>query len=124
VTDRYTKAIEQLGSDKGLDVQIGGIYALERIARDALRDHPTIMEVLAAFIRDHSSELWPPAEPGAAETLERTTRPDVQAAELVQGRSVGGLREQRLGLRPSGIISHHLHCSHVTPGGDVRAVLM
>jgi hypothetical protein len=26
VTDRYTKAIEQLGSDK-LDVRIGGIYA-------------------------------------------------------------------------------------------------
>ena len=34
VTDRYTKAIEQLGSDK-LDVTIGGIYALERIARDS-----------------------------------------------------------------------------------------
>lgn len=31
VTDRYTKAIEQLGSDK-LDVRIGGIYALERVA--------------------------------------------------------------------------------------------
>src|SRR5271155_3394414 len=28
VTDRYGKAIEQLGSDK-LDVRIGGIYALE-----------------------------------------------------------------------------------------------
>jgi hypothetical protein len=33
VTDRYTKAIEQLGSDR-LDVRIGGIYALERVARD------------------------------------------------------------------------------------------
>jgi hypothetical protein len=43
VTDRYIKAIEQLGSDKWLDVQIGGIYALERIARDSPRDHPTIM---------------------------------------------------------------------------------
>jgi hypothetical protein len=31
ITDRYTKAIEQLGSDK-LDVRLGGIYALERIA--------------------------------------------------------------------------------------------
>ena len=39
VTDRYTKAIEQLGSDK-LDVRIGGIYALERVARDSPRDHP------------------------------------------------------------------------------------
>jgi uncharacterized protein YjbI with pentapeptide repeats len=82
VTDRYTKAIEQLGSSKELDVRIGGIYALERIARDSRRDHPTIMEVLAAFIRDHSSERWPPAEPGA-ETPERATRPDVQAAVTV-----------------------------------------
>ena len=52
VTDRYTKAIEQLGS-KEVDVCIGGIYALERIARDSARDHPTVMEVLAAFIREH-----------------------------------------------------------------------
>ena len=86
VIDRYTKAIEQLGSDKGLDVQIGGIYALERIARDSPRDHPTIMEVLAAFIRDHSSEQWPPAEPGAEGTPERLIRPDVQAAVRVVAR--------------------------------------
>ena len=78
VTDRYTKAIEQLGSDKGLDAQIGGIYALERIARDSHVDHPNNIEVLAAFIRDHSSEQWPLAEPGA-KTPERATRPDVQA---------------------------------------------
>ena len=58
VTDRYTKAVEQLGSDK-IDVRIGGIYALERIARDSARDHPTAMEVLTAFIRDHSHEQWP-----------------------------------------------------------------
>ncbi len=55
MTDRYTKATEQLGSDK-LDVRIGGIYALERIARDSARDHPAVMEVLAAFIREHSRE--------------------------------------------------------------------
>ena len=58
VTDRYTKAIEQLGSDK-LDVRIGGIYALERVARDSAKDHPTVMEVLTAFIREHSREQWP-----------------------------------------------------------------
>ena len=62
VTDRYTKAIEQLGSDK-LDVRIGGIYALERVARDSARDHPTVMEVLTAFIREHSHEQWPPPDP-------------------------------------------------------------
>jgi Pentapeptide repeats (8 copies) len=84
VTDRYTKAIEQLGSDK-LDVCIGGIYALERISRDSARDHPVVMEVLAAFIREHSREPWPLPGPDGAEP-ERSTRPDVQSALTVVGR--------------------------------------
>ncbi len=80
VTDRYTKAIEQLGSYNKLDVRIGGIYALERVARDSARDHPTVMEVLAAFIREHSHEQW------SGPVSERATRPDVQAALTVLGR--------------------------------------
>src|ERR1035441_3413443 len=68
VTDRYTRAIEQLGSDK-LDVRIGGIYALERIARDSARDHPTVMEVLAAFIREHSREPWPPRQSAVSDLM-------------------------------------------------------
>ena len=83
VTDRYTKAIEQLGSDK-LDVRIGGIYALERVARDSAKDHPTIMEVLTAFIREHSREPWP--VDSAGQQGEKKTRPDVQAAVTVAGR--------------------------------------
>jgi len=87
VTDRYTKAIDQLGSGK-LDVRIGGIYALERIARDSPRDHPTVMEVLAAFIRDHSREPWPPpaADQPGTDPPQRKTRADVQAAITVIGR--------------------------------------
>ena len=85
VTERYTKAIEQLGSDK-LDVRIGGIYALERVARDSARDHPTVMEVLTAFIREHSHEPWPPPDHPASQEQERSTRPDVQAAVTVVGR--------------------------------------
>src|SRR5215469_1940725 len=45
IADLYSRAIEQLGSDK-LEVRIGGIYALERVARDSAADHPTVMEVL------------------------------------------------------------------------------
>ena len=85
VTDRYTKAIEQLGSDK-LDVRIGGIYALERIARDSARDHPTVMEVLAAFIREHSGSQWP--LPDSDDRARRVTRPDVHAALTVIGRRI------------------------------------
>ena len=64
VTDRYTKAIEQLGS-KNLTVRTGGIYALERVARDSARDQFTVMEVLAASIRDYSREQPPLPESGA-----------------------------------------------------------
>ena len=86
VTDRFTKAIEQLGSDK-LDVRIGGIYALERVARDSARDQPTVTEVLTAFIREHSREQWPRSAAGQP-VPERSTRPDVQAAITVVGRLV------------------------------------
>jgi Pentapeptide repeats (8 copies) len=85
IADRYTKAVEQLGS-KQLDVRIGGIYALELVARDSPRDHPTIMEVLGAFIREHSREQWPVPESADAPAPERATRPDVQAALTVIGR--------------------------------------
>ena len=87
LADRYGRAIEQLGSDK-LDVRIGGIYALERVARDSTRDHPTVIEVLAAFVREHSREIWPPeaSDEPRADAPVRTTRPDVQAAVTVIGR--------------------------------------
>lgn len=51
-TERFTRAIEQLGDEKHLEIRLGGIYALERIARDSERDHWPIMEVLTAFIRE------------------------------------------------------------------------
>ena len=97
VTDRYTKAIEQLGSEK-LDVRIGGIYALERVASDSVRDHPFVMEVLAAFVREHSREEWPLRDSvgrqrsvlarvrGLDREWKRSTRPDVQTALTVVGR--------------------------------------
>jgi hypothetical protein len=53
ITDRFTKAIDQLGSPK-LELRLGGIYALERIARDSEKDHWPIMEVLTTFIRVHA----------------------------------------------------------------------
>ncbi|OPG09283.1 hypothetical protein B1L11_26100 [Microbispora sp. GKU 823] len=52
ITDRYTKAVEQLGSAKQ-DVRLGGIYALQRLAADSPRDRDTIRSVLAAYVRGH-----------------------------------------------------------------------
>jgi hypothetical protein len=59
LTDRYAKAIEQLGNDN-LDVRLGGIYSLEQIATDSPRDRDqaTVVEVLSAFVRVHSDPLY------------------------------------------------------------------
>ena len=59
ITERFTRAIDQLGAadDKGekpYEIRLGGIYALERIARDSEQDHWPIMEVLTAYVRQHA----------------------------------------------------------------------
>jgi hypothetical protein len=53
ITDRFIKAITQLGNTN-LAIRLGGIYALERIARDSASDHWSVMEVLTAFVREYS----------------------------------------------------------------------
>jgi uncharacterized protein YjbI with pentapeptide repeats len=53
ITDRFTKAVAQLGDDT-LAVRLGGIYALERIAKDSPRDYWTFVEVLSAFVRTNA----------------------------------------------------------------------
>ncbi|MGW9589492.1 pentapeptide repeat-containing protein [Streptomyces chartreusis] len=54
VTDRYVEAIKLLSADKNLTQWLGGIYSLERIMRDSEKDHATVVEVLAAFVREHA----------------------------------------------------------------------
>ena len=50
------RAVDQLGHP-ALDVRLGGIYSLERLARESPEHHPPIMEILAAFVREHAP--WP-----------------------------------------------------------------
>jgi uncharacterized protein YjbI with pentapeptide repeats len=47
-----------------------------------------VIEVFATYVREHSREQWPKAEPGA-EPPQRLTRPDVQAAVTAIGRRDG-----------------------------------
>lgn len=53
-TDRFTRAVDQLGEDGKLDVRLGGIYALEQLAKESAEDHGPIMEVLCAYVRGHA----------------------------------------------------------------------
>lgn len=51
MTDRFKDALENLGETDNLLKRIGGIHALESIARDSPKDHWRIMEIFADFIR-------------------------------------------------------------------------
>ena len=66
VTERFTKAIEQLGATDNdgkpkLELRLGGIYALELIAQDSKKDHWSIMEVLITYVRKRTHN-WPTNE--------------------------------------------------------------
>jgi hypothetical protein len=100
ITERYTRAIDQLGHSQ-LDVRLGGIYALERIARDSPADRSTIGEVLTAFVRGHAP--WPPRlddQPATSAPINEVPElqvraPDVQASLTVLGRGSFARREGR-----------------------------
>ena len=71
MTDRISKAIEQLGAEKSvkkdgtetsvpnIEVRVGGLLSLERISQDSVtydkgRDHVRVMEILCAYIRNNA----------------------------------------------------------------------
>jgi hypothetical protein len=94
ITDRFTRAIDQLGSDE-LEIRLGGIYALERIARDSEQDHWPIMEVLTAYVRQHTRRRLPNEgdkreveEEPVEETGLAAPGPDIQAIMAVIRRRI------------------------------------
>ncbi len=94
ITDRLNKATEGLGKkdDKGepiVEVRLGALYALERIAQDSARDHIQITEILCAYIRYNSP--W-----SIATGKVKKVRADVHAAITIIGRrglSRGGVKD-------------------------------
>lgn len=99
VTERFTRAIDQLGNDKGqLSVVLGGIYALERIAKDSPPDRAAIADILSAYIR---KRLPGSDHEGYVEPLQRRA-PDAQAALTVLGRSP--LCDDRVASREAGLL--------------------
>jgi hypothetical protein len=93
ITERFSRAVDHLGSDNR-DVRLGGIYTLERIAKDSPPDRRTVQSVLGAFVRNHAP--WHVGAPDGPEhptatVDERLPRlqfraPDVQGAVGILGR--------------------------------------
>lgn len=130
ITERYTAAIEQLGSDKP-DIRIGGIYALERLANDSPGDHPTIIDVLCTFIREHTRHgssgdmdavlaAWMavPAQRQHDESKQALPAADVQAALTVVGR-----RRAAYDVRPIDLTSANLSGANLVGANLSEAIL-
>ena len=80
ITERFTQAIAQLGDDK-MAIRLGGIYALERIAKDSEKDHGPIMEVLTAYVRENA-----PRQEQDPQNCAKKPPTDIQAILTVIGR--------------------------------------
>lgn len=91
LTDRFTRAVDQLGS-KDVAVRVGGIYALGRIADESITDRASIADLLTAYVRRNAP--WPPpsdspfpADFPLDQLPHLTVRaPDIQAIMTVLGR--------------------------------------
>jgi uncharacterized protein YjbI with pentapeptide repeats len=139
ITERFTRAIDQLGAtdDKGrkkLEIRLGGIYALERITRDSERDYWPIMEILTAYVREHAP--WPPekrAQNSTSDSLHPSQgqheqsdeipsrHPDIQTILYVLQRRIhhfGSGESERLQLFRTNLRGAYLYEAHLE-GADL-----
>lgn len=99
VTDRLTRAIDQLG-EKDLELRLGGIYALERIARESDNHHWGVMEVLMVYVRERAP--WKDGRLAKETQPAPKLGPDIQAVLTIigrRGRTYKKGEDQRLDLR-------------------------
>ncbi|HPQ69382.1 MAG TPA: pentapeptide repeat-containing protein [bacterium] len=108
VTERFIKAVELLGQ-KSPAIKLGAIYALERIAKDSRDDHWTVMETLAAFIRQNAPYDPPRNEEGDiveydCPPVSAEIRNCIQAALTVIGRRRTDVEEKdRIDLKKTNL---------------------
>jgi len=139
-TDRFAQALDQLGSEQ-LDVRLGGIYGLERIAARsaaeataaggaytapgpadpppgwwASQDRVQVFEVLSAYVRTTSHR--PPVGPAGGPTLQ-VRQPDVHAAATVLVRRTVLDGDPALDLSGSVLPDASLGFAHLA-GADLR----
>ncbi|MEU9829362.1 pentapeptide repeat-containing protein [Micromonospora chersina] len=112
ITDRFTKAVEQLGQfgPEKTDVRLGSIYALQRIMRDSADDQPAVVDILAAFVRVHAPRPEPSDGP-YSDTPSAPPPVDIQAALTVLARRdpARDFEGDHLSLTRTSLINADLH---------------
>ena len=106
ITEPYTKAVEQLGSDEA-PVRFRGLYALERFAQDNPAHRQTIVDVICAYLRMPFSPTAPASKP-EPEAAEGQKEPGTESEAGTDG--IGGTWQQERQVRLSAqrILAEHL----------------
>lgn len=97
ITELYTKAADQLGSEKA-PVRLAGLYALERLAQDNPTQRQTVVNVLCAYLRMPYSS---PADTPAADNASEAERTGFEASS----------QERQVRLTAQRILAMHLRLS-------------
>ena len=106
ITELYTKAVEQLGSDKA-PVRLGGLYALERLAQDNPAHRQTIVNVICAYLRMPFSPT-PPASKPQPEATEDQGEPAPETETRTDGIGATWQQERQVRLTAQRILAEHL----------------
>ena len=130
ITERFSRAVDHLGNDN-VDVRIGGLYALERIAKNSPDDRRMIQVVIGSYLRNRSP--WPVGSPDGPEhptpTVDeslpwlRMRAPDIQTALVILARRPTSRDAPRLYLSRVDLRSVQLENSQLTNAHIRRANL-
>lgn len=135
ITEIFTKALEQLASDK-IDARLGGIYSLERVSQESPPQYWIVMEIITAFIRERArwKESKQPWRASAKEKAENTESEydlptDISAAIAViarrdeKNRARENAENWYLDLRGSDLRGAFLRRAHLEGAFLIRAHL-
>ena len=106
ITELYTKAVEQLGSDKA-PVRLGGLYALERLAQGNPAQRATIVNVICAYLRMPFSLDAPGSSPTPV-AAENTVESGAETATATTATGDAWQQERQVRLTAQRILSDHL----------------
>lgn len=78
ITDRFADALEKLSEKDNIVKRIGGIHALESIARDSPRDHWEIIQIFTEFVRINTADADYIEQQEKISDIRRVPRSDIQ----------------------------------------------
>jgi uncharacterized protein YjbI with pentapeptide repeats len=119
VTDRYTRAVEQLGHEKA-PVRLGALYSLEHLAQDNPQYRQTVVDVVCAYLR---MPYTPPAQTDLdAEQVKETALPangQERAPHPAPGQDPAR-EEFQVRQTAQRLLADHLVCPPRTSGQDAQ----